>query len=180
MNGSGAEVEQTSAIADRAAPMVDRLTLTNGVILKIIPVPPLAMREVSIQVKPPVVPVVFIQDKGREEANPNDPDYIAAVIEHNMKQIEMLTNILLALGTKPIEIPEGVFKPEDEGWLEQLEFLGIKIDTKNRLQRYLSWLRYYALASGNDISNVVRTIMQFSGTTEEEVAAVVHSFRRSA
>lgn len=177
---SEADVKTASAIADSAKPRSNTVELTNGIVLRIVPVPPLAMREVSIQVKPPEVPTVWMEDKQRDEPNPNDPDYLKALVEYSQRQVEMLTNIMLCLGTQVAEVPEGVDKPEDNDWIERIEFLGLHIDTSNKYQRYLSWLRYYALTSGPDISSIVRTVMQNSGTTEEEVQAIIKSFRSVA
>lgn len=175
-----ADVVKASAIIDAALKRMTTVELTNGIILKLVPVPPLAMREVTVQLKPPSVPTVWMEEKQRDEPNPNDPDYIKELTQFSMKQVEMLTNILLSLGTKVETIPDGIEPPESDGWLESLEFLGIVIDTSNKFQRYLSWLRYYALTSGPDITAIVRGVMMTSGTTEEEVQAIIRSFRSVA
>ena len=48
--------------------------LSSGVVLKIKPVPPLLIRQAVAKIKRPKPPVIFLEDKGVEEENPDDPE----------------------------------------------------------------------------------------------------------
>lgn len=121
-----------------------------------------------------------IEDKDRVEENPNDPDYIRALQVHSIRQLELAVDVLLLLGTTLLTRPDGEQGPEDSDWYERLTDLGLEVNIENKSQRYLSWLRMYALARDDDMSEVVAAVISRAGVSEVAVADALLAFRRAA
>lgn len=153
------------------------VVLSSGIVLRIKPVPPLALRRAVTSVPPPAVPIVYIESKGREEPNPNDPDYLKAVQEYEQNQILRMTDVLFFLGTAIESIPDGLEGPEGDEWIAELEVLNLPVDKDNKYKRYLSWLTDYALMTERDIAKTVTKCLGVSGVTEVEVQRAVAAFR---
>lgn len=170
--------EVAAAVSEGKSVGREKVELSNGIVLKLRPVPPFAMREAALRIKPPKPPIVLIEEKGREEPNPNDPDYIEALDQFAQDQAEAISNILILLGTSVESVPPDMCRPEDDDWIDVFNVLGVEIDADNRHQRYLAWMRFYALETQRDIADVVSSCISRSGVTEAEVQRVVASFRR--
>ena len=155
----------------------NRVTLSNGVVLGVRPVPPLAIRQAVLNVPKPPVPVTFLEDKGREEENPNDPEYLEALAAYRDATGQAALNVLLLMGTKLESLPEGLCGPDGDEWLGDLEFLGLTIDKENPRARYLAWLQFYAIPSNADITRALEGPAKAAGVAEGDVAAAIESFR---
>lgn len=157
--------------------------LSNGIVLTCKPIPPLLLQAVVAEFKLPPAPKVFIEEKGREEDNPNDPDYIAQVNQLAEEQDLAINDLLLGIGTSIKYIPDGYFRPEDEDWITQVEFSAglsgknLRIEREDKIKRYLHWLRFYALETGADIALAQGMPVQLAGIREGEVEEVIDSFR---
>lgn len=158
----------------------EAVSLSNGIVLRLRDVPPYALQNAATKFPPPTIPVVYIEDKGREEENPLDPDYLKALQTHSVKQLELAVDVLLLLGTSLLTKPEGEEGPEDNEWHERLTELGLEVNVANKSQRYLSWLRMYALARDDDMSEVVSAVIGRAGVSEVAVANAILAFRRAA
>lgn len=153
------------------------VTLSNGVVLKIKPMPPMLLTSVQNSIPEPAIPVVFLEDKGRDEPNPNHPEYIRAMNERAEALAMATSNLILYACTSAVSVPEGVFGPDDDGWVRLTEMAGIKFDKNDKIERYLAWLRSYAVATIDDMNKVQTLPLQLAGTMETEVEAVQDSFR---
>lgn len=154
------------------------ITLGNGVILELKPVPPIAIREAAMQSSPPVVPRVFIEDKGREEENPNDPGYLRALQRYAFEQLYRATDVIMLMGTGLKYCPPTVFNIDSDEWVEQLQALSIEIPPfTNKYARYLAWLRLYAITSELEVGFILGKVTALSGVTELEVQRAAASFR---
>ena len=174
-------LEKAARITDAIVrPRSDIVSLSNGIVLKLKPVPPFLARQAVISLQRPKPPVVFLEDKGREEENPNDPEYQRAIQEYEARQIELGLNVMLLVGTAVETVPKGCYGPDDDEWLEDLAIVGIEVDVERPRARYLAWLRYYALQSASDIALVTQALATGVGLTEEEVQATADSFRSRA
>lgn len=155
--------------------------LSIGAILRFKSVPPIALREAALQVKPPPVPVVFMEDKGRKEENPNDPDYLRAMQLYALEQLYRVGDILMLLGTELVTpVPDGVTPPESDDWIEPLEALGLPLPARlreNKHVRYLTWLRLYAMRNEQEIGYIMGRIVSLSGVQEVEVQRAAAAFR---
>lgn len=185
MNADLEVIEAVSRAADRVKRRgrFGELELSNKIVLSIKPVPPLMLNAVNKEFEPPPPPKVYIEEKGREEENPNDPTYIKLLEKLEEANNEAINNMVLALGTAVKSVPDGFFPPENDGWIASVEFAfslsgkNITIERNDPIQRYLCWLRYYALETSLDAALVNILPMQLTGIQEGEVQEVVDSFR---
>jgi hypothetical protein len=179
LNADGA----ASLAAEQATALpVTEVTLENGVALRLKPVPPFAIRNAAAHLKRPEVPIWVDPDKGREEPNPNDPDYQAAVRQYVNDQAEAALTVALLLGTEVISVPEGMYGVADERWAEEVtESMALagghfEVHASGKA-RYLDWLRMYAIPSEIDNYRLTRILTSGVGLTEAEVQRSVESFR---
>lgn len=159
-----------------AAPVADRMTLTNGIVLKLKPVSGLLLRRASSQVPKPEVPMWENTEAGRMEPNPNHPDYVAALNDYTEAVGMAAMNVMFIIGTAVLEVPEGFPTQESDTWLEALQFLDIAVKD-NGPGRYLDWLKYVALADAEDLIALADAVARLSGLTENDVMSAVDSFR---
>lgn len=157
--------------------------LTNGIVLKMKPVPPLLLSAIQSEFKPPKPPMVMNTDKGREEENPNDPTYLREMEEFVARQDAATNDLVLAIGTEVISVPEGYYLPEQDNWIAKIEFAnrltGVEliIDRDDPVKRYLQWLRFYAIETTTDGAMAAGIPMQLIGIREGEVEEVIDYFR---
>ena len=168
-------------MTDSTLPVIDMVpsqwTSENGVVLKLKKVSRFIIVEMGRKVAMPKVPVIYIEDKGRAEENPNDPDYIAAVTEANYQRSMATITASLTLGTEIESLPEGMAGPQDNEWIEIVEALGIEVPKDNKRLRYAAWLKYIAL-DGNSFDALILLVLKFSGlTTEADVTQAQEGFR---
>ena len=175
--------EAAKAAADTAAAqqngaLPSELTLSNGIVLALRPIPPGIIERAIARLEKPKVPKITLQDKGVEEENPNDPDYLDAVAVRTSKVIETSTNVMLLVGTAIKSIPDGLCGPDDS-WFdaEMMGYLGVEAEMKTKYDRYLSWLHLYGLACQEDVLEVLSAVTKMAGLGEEDVQAAVSRFR---
>lgn len=173
-------VEKVSVAAElaesNANPSPRIVTLSNGAELRMKPVPPLVFRQIAERIPEVPVPEVFLEDRGRVEPNPNDPDYLKAVEKRLYGVFAEFQNAMFVLGVEVVS-PGTCLPMEEDDWLDQLELVGIHPNVSNRFQRQLSWLTNVALVSEVDIAYVVQAITRLSGVTEIGVLRAAHAFR---
>jgi hypothetical protein len=168
-------------MAEKDLPVIDMVPGTwkseNGVVLKLKKVSRFVIVDMGRKIPVPKIPVVYIEDKGRNEENPNDPDYIEALNEANYKRAMATVTASLTLGTEIVSLPEGMPGPDDDEWFSVLEALDIDVPKDNKRLRYSAWLKYIAL-DDNSFNDLIQLVFKFSGlTTEQEVAAAQNGFR---
>ena len=157
----------------KRAPLV--FTTRSGIVLKIRPVPSHVTREVLRQLKEPKVPVFHNDAKERDEENPRDPTYLAAVDEFKNKQVD-LSNRTYLLYTEVLGLlPEGIDSPTDSTWSDELKFIGVEVHDSGR-ERYVDWLKFYALTDA-DFKDLMTAMYVAGGlVSEEDIAAAITSF----
>lgn len=129
----------------------DEFTLSTGVVVKLRPVSASLVEDIRNAIKMPEVPVVYIEAKDREEENPNDPRYVAAIEEANAKRGIATLDALVTFG---VELVEGL--PEDESWLKnlkRLEKMGVLdlsgFDLSDDFDLEFLYKRYIAIAGAD-------------------------------
>lgn len=160
--------------------MPREFTLSTGVVLKLRPIPPFVLQDAMRQIVQPQPPMWLNPDKGREEANPADPDYLAAMDRYSELRIETMTNVAMALGTDLESCPDGMPRPEEDGWIEELEVATDGRVTAPRAPakaRYVAWLRYRAMEKAEDIAILAALPLLLAGISEGEVADSMAGFR---
>lgn len=174
---------------------VDRITrkgrfaeyeLENGIVLSIKPVPPLLLNAVMAEFPDPPEPTVWVEELGRNEPNPGDPQYKKDLQAAGDARDLAVNNIVLAVGTSCKEVPEGLFRPEEDGWVPTVEYatkvagkqLTVASQEEDPITRYLQWIRWYACETGMDIAMVQSLPYQLAGIREGEIDEVAESFQR--
>lgn len=158
-----------------------KVTLSNGVVLKFRDIPSGTLKRAMAQVERPPVPVVMIEEKGREEENPNDPRYLLAMNEYNLERLDIYDRLLMSIGVEIVFVPPGMYRVEDDEWIEECRFLGIEPKTDLSLIRKHEWLTLYACRDSEDALKVRNTSFARSGgVMEEEVAEAYNWFRDPA
>jgi hypothetical protein len=181
-----AEAEALAREAE-AKSVVTTYTLSTGIVLNIRPVPPRIRSEALAKVPKPAIPKVFVEAMGREEENPDDPNYQAAVIAWGNEQFIRGFHVTLVLGTSVRSVPEDRFRPEDDGWIEEVETAAmiagteaLNVRREPEKARYLDWLLYHALGNEEDHSMLTALLYSLSVVTEEALADAIDSFRGNA
>lgn len=173
------------AADDHAIKRVERITLENGVVLRLKPVSPITLRDAAAHLVRPNVPQVEIPDTGgRTEPNPNDPDYLAAIQKWNADVSEAGITVALILGTEVETLPDGMPGYESDEWIDALRAAReivpggppLVVHTEGK-GRYLDWLRMYAISTNTDMFRLSRVLTTGVALTEEEVQAAADSFR---
>lgn len=158
----------------------DRFVTSRGAVLKLQPVTNMILNNITRERPQPKVPRVFIEAKGREEENPNDPDYLEAMNNYNYEIGMLAIDISVALGTAlDLDEPQAVdlIFPQEEEWRAGLIFIGL---TPSELgpARYVDWIKYYATTSITELQALHEAVRSLSGyVTESAVQAVEDSFR---
>lgn len=151
-------------------------TLTSGVVLRHKKIPPMILAKVEEKYVEPPVPTVYDENSDRHIPNPDDPNYAKALEDLQTQKGNALVDVLIALGTEIESIPDGLQKPENEEWVEELSFLGIEVP-KLKVGRYLSWVKYYAAQSVEDFKNLAERGAKALGVTEVAVATAIAGFQ---
>lgn len=157
------------------------IVLSNGVSFKLQPVPPLLVRRAQANVTFPEVPIVFNEEQGRAIENPLDPDYMRRVEQAREAENEAVMNVMMLVGTRVDQIPEGIEHPESNVWVETLTEVGVLEEGftfRSDTQRRLAWMRMVAIPTVTDLNNLVMAVGRLTGVTEQAVASAVDSFRR--
>lgn len=182
------EIDTIEAVS-RAVDRIERrgktanFTLVNGIVLKLKPVAPYLLVAVEREFPDPEPPVTWIDEKERNEPNPNHPDHVKALEQNTWKKDLALNNLVLGVGTEFVSAPRGYYGPEEDEWLKVLE-VAASITEKPLLfkkddptARYIAWLRFYALQSQVDITVVTTLTYQLTGIAEGEVDEILEAFQ---
>lgn len=92
--------------------------LSTGYRIKMNAVSASLIDEVQAKVKDPKIPTFFNEEKGREEENPSDPEYLDALKESERKRMNAVLDTLVLFG---VDLIDGI--PEDNTWTNKLKFM---------------------------------------------------------
>lgn len=156
-----------------------RFTLSNGIVLEAKYVSAFVYNEIQKKFKNPKVPRVYIEDIGREEENPNDPEYIEAVQERDRNLSDAISDAMFLMGVNIISIPGNMPGIDEDNWIEKLSILGVDVP-ENQYRKKLAYLKYIACANPKDLELTMAQVGRESGATEEDVKRAAESFRSDA
>jgi len=165
-----AEVEQVE-IKKQA----ETITLSTGVKLKLKHVPILRINAVLERFPYPEVPVIWDEEKGRELRNPNHPAYVEMRQKVDEQRTWAILDAVAALGTEVLYVPDGIDKPEDASWTEELEVLGIAVRLDSKVARYLAWIKFVAIGTADDMSAIARQFGLALGVSEARIAGEIRN-----
>jgi len=142
------------------------VTLIHGVTATLHAVAPSLIQDVQLRIEDPKVPVVYIEAKERDEENPNDPSYLAAMDRAAQERNAAVMDALIMMG---VELPEGFEVPPK--WVKRLKILGFDFDEDDPDEVEFVFKKYHTSTS------VIATLSVMSGIREEDVAAFRELFR---
>lgn len=146
----------------------------KGVVLELRKVSRYIISDACEKIEIPKPPIVMIEEKGREEENPNDPNYQREVDEAVSKRGRLAIMIYVSFGTC-VKDYAGIDPPESTQWAEELSDIGIEISDTPR-SRYVEWLKYH-VTSGFEFNDIIKAVTKYSGGTyEEDVKEAEESF----
>lgn len=123
----------------------------------------------------PTPPMFYNPNKNRDEPNPADPDYLAALEEHQVDFLLGVIDFAILKGTYVIEKPDEIEDLDGEDWLEELEYLGITIPKSKKL-RYLLWVKYVAAITDEDQKELLSQSTSLLGVSEAAVEQEMSKF----
>lgn len=156
----------------------DMVKMSTGVVFRVKPPPMFALQALGRKLEQgkPKPPVMWIKEKERQQENPEDPDYKAALVEHERQTAEVMYDAVILLCTKVANVPADMVKAEDDSWVEELKILGIG-PGQGKKERYLAWVKFYAAPSVDDFIALQRAIQRRVGVPEEDVNAAIAAFK---
>lgn len=153
---------------------VREIVMANGVRVVVTPVAATLIDEVTSRVKRPRPPLVHMEDKGRDEPNFSDPDYLDALEQSNRDRSNAGMDALILFG---VDLPDGL--PEDDKWVSKLKLMEkmgkldlAAFDLDDEIEREFLYKRY-VLAD----KELIDAISAVSGLSEEEIKEAEESFR---
>lgn len=122
-------------------------------------------------------PPVITLDNGRQEENPNDPEYARQVSQHQTLTGRLTNEAYLAQGVVRVyDLPEGKYSLDDDAWIELAEIVGVPVRHEG-LGRKIDWLQYHIMSDG-DLGDIISGIaVAGGGVTEAMVKKAADSFR---
>jgi hypothetical protein len=145
--------------------------LSSGVMLRAKQANPMLLITVMAAFPRPEPPTQFNSMMGRNMENPDDPDYISRVKAWTMENSNAVLNAFILLGTELVSKPKDVIGPEEDGWLERYEALGLPIKPMNKDWRYLKWVTTIAAVNEKDLELIRDAVGALSGVKEADVTA---------
>ena len=152
------------------------IELSTGVVLRSKPVSRNIFADILSEHVAPRVPTSYNQDKGREEENPNDPDYLTELQRYNTQLARSMSDALIVLGTEFESKPDELPSFDDETWLEEVDLLRV-YKTRTRRGRYLAWVKTVAIATDEDFAAITNSVKRSMGVPEEDVSQQAKRFR---
>ncbi|MFA7101139.1 MAG: hypothetical protein WC196_05215 [Bacilli bacterium] len=152
----------------------DVVTLSTGVVLKHKPFSIMRIQDVADRFPYPPIPKVFNPDKGRHEEWAGSEEYSKAVQEIDRKRGMAVVDTIMSVGTEVVSIPPDFPKPEDEGWIEELEITGISVKKDSKIARYFAWIKFIATVTESDLEKIMSFTGKTVGNSEVNVADQLH------
>lgn len=100
------------------------IQLSSGYWVRIRPVSAHLIDSAQAMVATPDPPMVYIEEKGREEQNPSDPAYLRALERVDIERSLAATDAMILFGVELVNEDGGLFElPPDSEWLDKLRLL---------------------------------------------------------
>jgi len=151
-----------------------RVVERYGVRARLVPVPEGILEEAELRVPDPAVPIVRIEEEGREMENPDDPAYKRAMEDVARQRGVAAIEAMCLFG---VELLDGL--PEDDTWRKKLLFYEKRgridlswADWDDPMEVEFVFIRYAFLTMDH-----VTYLGQISRMTGEELARAEASFR---
>lgn len=147
------------------------ITLSTGVVLRGKQVPPLGFVTVMAAFPRPKPPMWKDPNMGRMMENPDAPDYIERVRAWQTEYSDATLNVMIVYGTEIVSVPKGFQQPKDKKWLERYKTTGLPAIEDNDDWRYLTWMKFAAALTVEDLNLIKEVVGKLSGIPEADVQA---------
>lgn len=154
-------------------PTDDIKTLSTGIRVRLKPVAPSLIADISGSVRYPSVPRVVLEGSDKEIENPMHPDYLRDIDAADAKRASLVMEAMVMFA---FELVDGL--PEDDSWLQQLALLERRgvislkgINMKNPLDQEFLYKKYIAVGQED-----IRLAGTVTGIRSEDVEAASESF----
>lgn len=155
--------------------------LSNGVKLRLRKMSPALLAAIATEVGEgePEVPIIYNEDKEREESNPLDPRYIADRARWGAgKGLRLLQAMVLAATTLD-EKPDDIMAPESQEFTDFMEVVGLPL-APSAQGRYTQWVTFLGVTDVDDMRELNAVLMRMGGAREEDVAEAQALFQSDA
>lgn len=157
----------------------NRIELSNGVVLRF---KKISRNEISYAARnanrdhpEPKPPMVWREDRGRDEPNPNDPNYIQSLTLYNIEATARVMDVLYARAIEVVFRPPEVSSPESQEFRDYLELAQGETLRQSELGRLVQWLRYWAIPDEDQLP-FQRKVLQLAGVPVEDIREVEAAF----
>lgn len=151
-------------------------TTENGIVLKYRKVSSQLIYSAWANLPIPQVPMVWIEERGRDEPNPGDPTYNEELGKYMHDRTRVSTTIFFMHGLDVFSIPEDMISIESDDWFIDIEEW-IKVP-QSKLGRKAAWLMFYAIPDDNEQGEIIADLMILNGMIlEKTVDQALSSFR---
>lgn len=158
---------------------LEKFICTSGVVLRLSKPSGFALdsaiTELSKTDPPPEVPTFYIEDKGREEANPNDPTYRIAQQAWNGRASRRMFRVMTVTAVEVESVPDGMPTYDSPEFLDMLDGMMIPPD-KSSKGRLVQWVEFLAAKDGDDMKNLMDKLLALAGLSSEDVAEAMAGF----
>lgn len=142
------------------------VTLITGARATLHPVSPALIQDVQVSIQNPPVPMFFNEEKGRDEENPMDPAYLAALERAEAERTQAVMDAQIMMG---VELVPGFEVPEN--WVKRLKRLGLEFDEGDPDEVEFTFKKY-----GVSNSHLI-LLGKLSGISEEDIERFRDLFR---
>jgi hypothetical protein len=150
----------------------------TGVKLKMKRVSQMIIADAKRRLPEPRIPKTYIEEKGRDEPNPQDPEYLEALAHYQYDTAMLAVRVYLIMGTEPVFIPEGMVDYKSPVWSDAILSADEGADIpESGPRRYFAWLKYYALPDDQVMQCMNRIVRYSGGALEAQVRSAQESFR---
>lgn len=151
------------------------ITLSTGVVLGVKKVNRSLLADIIARYSAPTIPTFYNADKGREEENPNDPEYVRKLQTYQTKLGNDINNAIILDGTEIESAPEGLELQDNPRWLRRMKLKGYDIDSEDA--RYLYWVKFVAAQDDADFTLILNGVKRRMGILERDVRFAVDKIR---
>lgn len=151
----------------------DVVLLKSGVRVRLKPVPAPLIDAVVEKIKEPEIPMWFNEARGKDEANPMDPQYVKDLADVDRRKGLAAIDAMAMFG---VQLVDGL--PPDSEWLdslqkmESMDLLDLSMyDLEDPIIKELVFKKFVAVTT-----DVLQTVTSMSGISTEDVEAAEDSF----
>lgn len=177
---TGANVAVQVAKNLRSNVPVEPIKLSTGYWARIHPVSAPLIDEAAARVPTPKPPMVFVDDKGREEENPLDPDYMRELERLDVERSMASIDVIIMMGVELTNEDGTPYEIDANGhWRKQLNMLAKmghvnlgRYDMEDPDELEFVFKKYIATATAD-----IPMLASFSGMDAGEIEDAVKTFR---